>query len=496
VQVDHLPPQLNPLVSFDLWCQAVTLHTIFEPLVTLSPSGAPLPHLASALEVKVGGRILVFTLRRGVLFHDGRPMTATDVKFTLDRLIGRHAPSDLFKVELGDLDEVRAPDDHHVELSLRKANALLPAVLAEIPILPAHIYGRFGLRSAKHNWMPIGTGPFKAAERKNRDQILLARHDRYWGQASRLTQLQFLVIADPSRALSALRNGELDILSSLYPGYYPEQLTAGRIKDRFRVLRIHPYRMRILLYNTRHPALRDRRVRTALERLTDRDRILRVARNKLGQLVSAPIWSLSSWYDTSIHAQSFDRAGALRLLDAAGWQDPKATGRRTRAGQPLRLRILRSRESSEVAEAASVLKADFRGAGIDAEVEVADFGFLKAQLRRGKFDLALLGLAPRVGSDLSPLVHSRGALNYGGYSNSNVDAYLDAMRASGLPGERQRIGQRLHRLLFEDPPFTILYAPIELMVVSKRVRGLANNGRPPRYSSLDLAEKRVRSEAD
>jgi peptide/nickel transport system substrate-binding protein len=488
VQVDHLPTQLNPLVSFDLWCQAVTLHTIFEPLVTLQASGVVQPHLASGIEVKAGGRVVVLTLRKGVLFHDGRPMTSTDVRFTLDRLIGRNAPSDLFKIELGDVDEVRAPDEHHVELSLRKPSSLLPAILAEIPILPAHVHGRFGLRNPKHNWMPIGTGPFQVVERKTRDLVLLARNERYWGQAPRLAQLQFVAISDPSRALAALRNNELDIISSLYPGYYPEQLAAGRVKDAFRVLRIHPYRMRILLYNTRHPALRDRRVRAALERLVDRDRIVRISRNKLGQVVSAPIWTLSSWYDGSIHAHSFDRAAALRLLEAAGWQDPKATGHRTRAGHPLRLRILRAKEAGEIAEAANVLKADFRGAGIDATVESADFGFLKLQLRRGKFDLALLGLAPRVGSDLSPLLHSRGALNYGAYSNPNLDAYLDAMRLAVLPDERRRIGQRLHRMLQDDPPFTVLYAPIELMVVARRVRGLANNGRPPRYSALWLDE--------
>jgi ABC-type transport system substrate-binding protein len=487
VQVDHLPQQLNPLVSFDVWCQAVTLHTIFEPLVTIAASGAAQPHLASATEVKAGGRIVVFTLRKGVEFHDGRPLSSTDVKFTLDRLIGRNPPSDLLKVELAEIDEVRATDDQHVELSLRKPNSLLPAVLAEIPILPAHIHGRFGLRNPKHNFMPIGTGPFRVAERKTRDQLLLVRHERYWGQAPRLAQLQVVAIADPARALSALRNHELDLLSSLYPGYYPEQLATGSLKDRFRTIRILPYKMRILLFNTRHAALRDRRVRAALERLTDRDRIMRVSRNRLAQAVSGPIWILSSWYDPTIHPHSFDRAAALRLLDAAGWQDPKGSGRRTRAGQPLRLRILRAREAGEIAEAANVLKADLRGAGIDAEVEAADFGFVRAQLRRGKFDLALLGLSLRPGADLSPLVHSKGALNHGAYSNPNLDAYLDAMRATTLPDEQRRIGQRLHRLLYEDPPFVVLYAPIEVMVVAKRVHGLANNGRPPRLSTLTLA---------
>jgi peptide/nickel transport system substrate-binding protein len=122
-------------------------------------------------------------------------------------------------------------------------------------------------------------------------------------------------------------------------------------------------------------------------------------------------------------------------------------------------------------------------------VEAADFAYLKLQLKRGTFDVALVGIAPRVDSDLSPLLHSRGALNHGAYANNTVDAHLDALRTAIAADDRRRAAQQLHRLLAEDPPFSILYAPVEIMVASKRVRGLANNGRAPRLAGLSLAPR-------
>jgi peptide/nickel transport system substrate-binding protein len=484
IQVDYLPAQLNPLVSLDIWCQRVTLHTLFEPLVTVGREGAVGPHLAAKMEVKNGGRLFIFRLRPKVQFHDGRPLTSADVKFTLEKLIGRNPPSEMLKSELADVAEIRDPEPQTVEIMLQRPNYLLPAVLAEVGIMPAHLYNRFGLRNPKLNWMPVGTGPYRAESRKDKDTLTLVRNERYWGHPARISRLIFISIGDPARALTTLRNGELDILSSLHSSYYPEQISASRLKSNYQTIRIHPYRLRVMLYNHRHRVLRDRRVRLAIERLTDRDRLVRTVRHQLGQVLSAPLWPLSRWIDATIHPRSYERPAAAKLLDQAGWQDPKGTGKRQRAGVPLKLKILRSRESSEMDTAAQMLRVELRAAGIEAEVETADFGYLKTQLRRGRFEIALIGLAPRPEEDLSLMLHSKGELNYGGYSNPMVDALLESMRNTAGLEERQRSAQRLHRLLYEDPPFTVLYAPIELMMVHRRIKGLANNGRWPRLSSL------------
>ena len=255
-------------------------------------------------------------------------------------------------------------------------------------------------------------------------------------------------------------------------------------------MRLHPYRMRLMIFNSRRGPLKDRRVRLALVRLADRQRMVRSIRKGMGQVLSAPLWPLSQWYNRTIHPLSLNRKAAAKLLDAAGWRSRRGK-KRYRLGWPLKLTILRSRESNEMAEAAQILKQEMTAVGLDVDVQVGDFGFVQTRLKRGTFDVALLGLAPRQESDLSPWLHSKGAYNYGGYSNSQVDALLDTMKLTRRADKRLPLARRLHRLLHDDPPFSVLYAPIELMMVNRRVRGLANNGRWPTLVGLSLrSEKR------
>lgn len=490
VQVDYLPPNLNPLLSQDFWTRLIAFRTIFEPLVVVTASGAYQPFLAHEIATLDHGRRFRLKLRENVRFHDRRPLTSADVKYTLETMLKRarkeRGSTSLLHAELGQLVEVRTLGDHQVELVLRRRNHLFPSVLADLPILPAHLYHRRGLANPQLNRAPVGTGPFRLEPPgRSATRLTLVRDESYWGRRAAAARLVFDVVSDPAKALAQLRNGELDIIPTLHPAYYPDQVQGERMKRRFQAIRIHPYRMRLMLFNVRQGPLKDRRVRLALAQLTDRPRLVREIRHNLGQVVSAPVWPLSSWYDSSVpHPHEYDRAAAARLLDAAGWTRAQPGKVRRKQGHPLRLRLLLAREAKQMVQAAAQLKAEFWAAGVQLEVRVGDFGFVKSQLRRGRFDIALIGLAPRPESDLSPVLHSQGQLNLGGYDNPTVDRLLDAVRATPPEGDRLRVLRQLYRALHEDPPFLILYAPIQVMVVARSVGGLANNGRWPVLAGL------------
>ena len=487
VQVDRLPRFLNPLVTHDRWCHWLTMNTIFEPLVRVNNSGGFRPHLAASIQLLDRGRRVRLTLRKGLLFHDGRPLTSADVKYTLDKVQARNSPSPLLRAELADVREVRLAGTQAVDLVLARVNHLLLAVLAEIPILPAHLYSRRGLRNGKLNQLPVGSGPLQVESRDEQNTLELVRNDNYWGTPARVPRLVFRAMPDPARALAALRNGEIHMISNLYRGYYPKEVSRGTMKQRFKVLRIHPYRMRLLMFNTRRRALKDRRVRLALVRLADRQRMVLATRKGMGQVLSAPLWPLSPWYNTTIHPYAFNRKAAARLLDAAGWRARRARRQRQRMGWPLKLGLMHARKPPAIGQLAGILKEELDRAGFVINVKPGDFGYISAQVHKGKFDLALVGLAPRQESDLSPYLHSKGALNFGGYNNPAVDALLKALRTTRATELRLPLARRLHRLLHDDPPYVVLYQPIELMMASRRVRGLANNGRWPQLATLWLS---------
>jgi len=472
----------------------MTLRTIFEPLVVLSPSGRFQPFLASEMKVEDHGRRFRFVLRPNVTFHDGRPLTSADVQYTIEAVVKRarryRGTLSLFHAELLQVQEVRAIDERTVELVLQRRNHLFPAVLAELPVLPSHLYHKHGLRNPRLSWAPVGTGPFMLAAGQVRSEykrstVTLVRSPSYWGRRPGLSRLVFTAIPDPAAALARLRNGEIDMIPNLHPSYYPDQIKGERMQRRFAAFRILPYRLRLLLFNVRPGPTKDRRVRVAIAHLADRQRVVREVRNNLGQVSSIPIWPLSPWYDKSIHPYDYDRPAAARLLTSAGWKPAKQGGRRLMGGNvPLRLRLLVARESPQMLLVANLLKNEIQASGGSLEIKVGDFGYVKTRLRRGSFDLALVGIAPRPQSDLSPLLHSKGHLNLGGYKNPVVDRLLDGVRGTSREGFREELLRQLYRALHNDPPFLILYTPIELMVVSREVKGVASNGRRPVFSTL------------
>ncbi|MCK5797540.1 MAG: hypothetical protein KAI47_10175, partial [Deltaproteobacteria bacterium] len=259
-----------------------------------------------------------------------------------------------------------------------------------------------------------------------------------------------------------------------------------RFKARFALHRIHPYRLRVLLFNTARRFLGDRRLRLALVQGINRPQILRGVRGHLGRLLSAPIWPLSPWYDRTLHPRSFDRKAAERWLDRAGWRGGRG-GKRWRVDRPLKLRLLRARGETPRRVAEMVTK-DLAAIGVEVGIDVADFAFFRTLLRRGHFDLAVLGLALGRDDDLMAYVHSKGRMNHGHFKNPAIDTMLDALAKTAVGTDRTRDGRSLHRLLFEDPPMVVLYEPIELMVVNRRVLGLSDDGRWPDLATLRLKE--------
>lgn len=322
IQVPSLPGQLNPLVQeADLWCHRIAMHNIFEPLVRLAGEAGVEPLLAERFSWEgEHRRRLRFTLREGVLFHDGRPLTATDVVYTIDHLLGRKSSNTELRARLHAVRQVHEVSPTVVELRLAYYDGQLPRALAAIGIVPAHRYRRFGLRSVRLNRAPIGTGPFRFAPTADPATLELVRNEQYWGKPALTERIVFRAIDEPGRTLAALRNDEVDIVPDLYTGYYPKHVGTERFKARFRLLRLHPFQLRVLLFNTRRRALADRRVRRALVQAIDRPQLLRAMRGELGQLLSAPLWPLSSWYDRTLHPRSFDRQAAARLLERAGWR--------------------------------------------------------------------------------------------------------------------------------------------------------------------------------
>jgi peptide/nickel transport system substrate-binding protein len=468
VHVDADPGRLTPIVEPSVWARRITLGTIFEPLLRYASPEASAPgfqpRLARSWHVAADGMTLDIELQPDVVFHDGHPLTSSDVQFTLDAVRDPKKGIEHLRALLADVDAVELLGPRIVRIRLKQPSAWVLRALAEIPILPMHVYDGSLLAGGAL----IGTGPWKLASNKN-GVVHLARNDRYWGTAPAITDLEFEDQPDAAIALTEAKRGELDLVPALIPAHWPEQAAAPGLAA-FHALQLAPPRLRYLAFNAARAPLDDPRVRHALALLVDRRAI---AKRVFGGLVRPALWPV--WPGGPVDAAEapvpeFDPAGAGKLLDAAGWIDSDKDGIRDREGVQLRLVLITGEKPTpkDPSSPAPKTERDYivdacKRAGIVIEVKTGSEAWLVKRVADGAFDLVEQEWGSMVDTDLTPLV---------GGASPRVDRALEAMTAAWEPGERARLATELVAGLAESWPLAGIVADAPQGLVHQRVRGV------------------------
>jgi peptide/nickel transport system substrate-binding protein len=466
------PRHLNPLVAPTRWGRRITRATVFETLIRYAAPDDPEgvgryePGLARSWRVDPTGRELRLELREGVRFHEGGAMTALDVQFSIDS--ARHPHSEATHLEdlLRDVAAVEIVSPTTLRVRLHRPNGYVLRALAELPILPASVYER---RLEARRGPVVGTGPYRLASWTETD-VTLERFDDYWGSPPAIERIEFVYEPDAAAALTAAKRGELDVLPSMIPEHYPEQTNAAGISGVFSPLRLRPPTLRYLALGQRRPPLDDPRVRQAVALSIDREALVREVYGGLARAAAGPVWPGGPGDGAEPPASRFDPAAAAALLDAAGWRDDDGDGTRERGGERLQLALLALPDEAG-ADRDAVERALTR-LGFFVEQRRGSAAVLMNRLREGEFGVALVEWRELTDTDLSPLLSSRGSLNYGGFRDLRIDAALDALRLAPDPAARRPLATALGALVAESIPFAPLVVLEPYGLVHRRVRGV------------------------
>jgi peptide/nickel transport system substrate-binding protein len=344
---------------------------LYSGLVRLDEELRPQPDLAEAWDISADGRIITFTLRQDVTWHDGQPMDAVDVHFTLDRMRALPHTTTALLSDLRHVAGIATPDTHTVVMSLTERYAPLLAELT-MPILPRHLledkdFGTFNFWDE-----PVGTGPFQLERLDRGHSVILERYNGYYRGAPLLDYIVFLGAADSDIALQALQDGRLLLAEMNWN-------TVRGLTDTLDMVRIGGYpenAFYYLAFNVRdgHP-FADLQVRQALVRAINLPKLIETATKGQG----IPIGSSAapgSWADLtpppSIASES-DLQAARGLLAEAGWTLPEGATIRQRDGEPFRARLfVRGDDSRRLAAARSIAEIA-SSIGLQIIVEPADF---------------------------------------------------------------------------------------------------------------------------
>ena len=469
----HLEKDCKTLnwVLYNTASENYVLRYLYDRLLDYDASLEIVPVLARDYKVSKDRRRITVTLRDSLRWHDGAPITAADVEFTVERILDPLVAAVNKKGRFSSLDRVEILDSLTVEFVWKEPCVTFLHALTELAPIPKHVYGGEDFNENPANRVPVGSGPFKFEEWRTGQMISLVRNDDYYGKKAYLDRLVFKVIPDGSSALNALRTGELDEMR-LTQIQWDTQTKDPDLLARFEKTHYYVPQYNFFAWNCRSVWFNDKRVRRAMTMLFDRETLNRELYSGNAQIVTGPFYIKSWAYDTSVEPIPFDPQGAKELLDEAGWTDEDRDGVRERDGTKFEFDF--SIGGSETARRFSELfQEQGRKAGVIVNIRQLEGATLDDKVSKGEYDATLLAWRLENDPDVYDTFHSsqvppRG-LNHVFYSNPQVDSLLEAGLLEFDREKRRAIYHRVHRLIHEDQPYTFVNAVPEKRLFNKRI---------------------------
>lgn len=425
----------------------------FLPLLALNEKGDLEGRLAERWEHSSDYREWTYYLRPGVRWHDGAPVTAHDVKFTLELL----THPDVLEISPGSIESVTVPNDHTVRVRHRRItdyavnNVTYPKHLLE-HLDPKQLY----------DWdfwqHPVGDGPYRFVRYQPQTMIAFEANPDYYRGKPRIERVLLKFVG--RAGLADLLAGDLDAIRTVNPSW----VLSLAADERFHLYTSGSPNYAAIIWQHRHPFFGDPRVRRALTLAIDRRELLRLLHfPENAPLTEGP---LRREFPRAELAEPLphDPAQARELFEAAGWHDRNGDGVREWQGLAFRFTALVN-SSPHFHKVALYVQSQLREAGVEMAVQV-DEG-VRGRIRRGQLKEAAFDFI----SPSNQFNYITGA-NYLGYQNAEVAGLVNRARATLDPAVEDRIYGELAKILREDVPVTYLAPTMVTPVVASRIRGL------------------------
>jgi ABC-type transport system substrate-binding protein len=435
VGLDSEPPTLDPAANSLSLANGSVYTAIYETLYAQGPSDPePVPYLAESVTPNADFTVWTLKLKAGVTFQDGTPLNADAVIFNLTR-----QQSSLYNgASLAPLASTKKIDDLTVELDLKTPWVAVPSALAGIVGI---MVSPTAAASPSFGRNPIGTGPYKFDKWDSGEQVVVKRYDAYWGEdKANLDSITFRFIPLEATRIAAFGAGEIDAYTTIV------QQTADKAKSEgSQVVAPPPTGYGLILLNTARPPLNDVRVRQALEIGYDRDAIVGAYTGQdYATAAFSPFVKDSLWWVAPTEPEKYDPDKAKALLDDYG--------------QPVSFTLMLLKGSQDIEDSVRATIEYWNDLGMDVKLQIVnDLATYVTAAVVHQFD-AIGWVAGSTGDPDSVLYnafHTGAAYNFMSYSNPDVDAALDAGRATPDEPTRRTAYDKVQQQLRIDQPVLI-----------------------------------------
>jgi peptide/nickel transport system substrate-binding protein len=470
------PRYINPILAGanDLDLDLTSL--VYSSLFKLDNEFNLTNDLASEYSISEDGKIYTVKLRHDASWHDGQPLTADDVVFTIRSIQTADYGSPLLPAFQGV--QVEKTDDYTVTFTLKQPYAPFLSSLT-VGIVPHHVWENIPPKNAalaEQMLKPVGTGPFKFAEiatRRKTGEITtfrLERNEGYFGQRPYIDQIIFYFYPTHEEALQALLAGKADGV-----GFLPLSL-ADRVKAKKSIILerlLLPQYFGLFFNQGKNEALTDAGVRSALNLATDREKIIQEALGGEAKPLSVPITSGFFHFD-SLPTSNYDPEKAKQNLDDAGWK-VSDDGIRTKNDKKLSFKISTT-DWPEYVKTAEIVQQSWRDIGVDLQIEHFGAGTIQQTVVGPReYEILLYGEILPAQPDPYPFWHSTQTrapgLNLALFKDAKSDKLLEeARQTSDINARQEKYTEFISRIL-DVHPAIILYQPYYLFSHDDNVRG-------------------------
>jgi len=445
------------------------------------------PRLAQRWEWAPDSMSIVFHLDPRARWHDGRPIRASDVRYSVELIKDAKTGTQMTSF-VANVDSVSVRDSlTFVAWFKARSPEQFYQVAYQIYVVPEHLLkdiARDQLSTSEAVQRPVGSGPFRFARSEPGVRLELVADTTHYRGRPKLDRLLVTFAGDANNGVTQLMAGQVDLYDAVPADVVPRLDSAEHLRTvRYPILGYGFMSMNMRDPARRasaHPVFGDPAVRRALSMAVDRAAMVR---NVFGPDVALSLGPFpNAIADSSVRPPPFDRARAAALLDSAGWRRGP-DGTRAQNGRPLAFSITVPTSSPQRMRLAVLLQEQFRTIGARVELQNLEFNAVQQRLESGRYDATLGAFAqdpPRTG-----IVQfwTTGALppaggNYGGYSNRAVDALVDSLSYTTDPTRADDQWRRMSRTIIDDAPAIWLYAISPVLGVHRRIRieGMRSDG--------------------
>lgn len=431
------------------------------------------PDLAESWEANADLTQYTFKLRSDVTWHDGKPLTADDVKFTIDAVLDPEVTA-RFSGPISSVESVEVVDPQTVVFNLNSSFAPLPVMLGyNQAIVPKHLLeGQDLNQPADFLAAPVGSGAFKFGTAQQGSYLEVVANEDYFLGRPNLDRIIFQVITDGNARVAQLKSGDID-----FTVIDPPQIDSVSGDANLKVVEAQQVNYYFLAFNHSVERLQNPAVRQALTLALDRQAIVDTVLKGYGQVATGPIHpTLGDFYNPNVTTYEYDQERAKELLAQAGWTAGDDGILVNEAGERFTILLNGPNAYPVLEQLLTYAQQEYTNLGIEVTMELDEWTVHLDKYHNLQYDMLCNWWITPPDPDLYDHYYSKSPSNWWAYKNPELDKMLIAAREE--PDRKARVQQyhEIQALLAEELPVVYLYYQQEIQVMSKRTMGLPGMG--------------------